>query len=192
MKLWGKSKGVQAWAGAVLAMSALGFVGCASDLAYDAPFGSIIEVGPSEFTATVGSVIRLQAWVKDETLYPINNIRLTVASSYPGILLVPQTAIKAYSDDDTTWQVGSEHYYELTEVDNQIDSSYLETVTDDSGMADVFVYMRCVPAKCDSIYTDTCNLGVCGGEAAELESFDITFYTAAISYTITSTSSQGG
>ena len=181
MKVWSGARSVfnTRLGMAVLGGSALAMTSCASDLGYEAPWGTQLQVSPSELQVSAGAVARLQAYVVglDGSIY--NNVRVSVTTSYPGIILVPQTAIKAYSDDDTTWQVGSEHYYELTEVDDQIQSNYLETRTGDNGMADVFVYFRCLPMKCGSYFVDTCSgVSICGEDEPEYLLFTVDFYTA--------------
>lgn len=182
MKVWNRARtGFNTCVGmALLAGAALGMTSCADDLGYDAPWGTQVQVSPSELVAASGGVARLQAYVLDDNNTVYNNVKITVTTSYPGILLVPQTAIKAYSDDDTNWQVGSEHYYELTEVDDAIQSNYLETRTGDNGMADVFVYFKCIPMKCGTNFIDTCSgASLCGEDDPEFVPFSIDFYTAA-------------
>lgn len=142
---------------ALAASMAFGIVGCGEQGPYEAPLGSELLIEPDDLQVYPGSVVQLRpvVWNPDEETY-YNNIQVRVQSLFSGVILVPQSAILSYSDSDTTWQVAGEQYYELTQVDDQIDPNYLLATTDAHGGADVFVYFKCLPYKCEGYLTDTC------------------------------------
>lgn len=182
------SRSLQGVGASMMGISSLAILmpGCGTDGPYEAPAGTEVVLSPEEFTASEGAVVKFRAAVVDsETGYYYNDIHMWVQSSYPGVILVPQSAIQAKSDDDTDWQVSGESYYELTQVDTTIEPNYLDTATDSQGGADVFTYFRCLPVKCDDGYFDTCTLqNSADATTCELQAFSLTFSTAMSSATI--------
>lgn len=162
----------------------VGIVGCGEQGPYEAPVGAELVVEPEDLKAYPGSVVQMRpvVWNPETEVY-YNNIQVRVQSLFPGVILVPQTAILSYSDSDTTWQVAGEQYYELTQVDDQIDPNYLLTTTDSHGGADMFLYFKCLPYKCGSTLTDTCAIAD-GNYPSDLDTSTCELQSVSVMFTI--------
>lgn len=156
---------MKSWIKLIVGAQVLLMTGCAGELPYPAPIGTELVIHPEEIKVSVNlqadtdliAVVDVQVW-NPETERFYNNVLVTVKSSYPGVILIPETAIlSTNANDDTDWQVAaSEYYYQLTNVKDDISPDYLETATDYRGVARVYVYLKCLPMLCGSMSYDSC------------------------------------
>ncbi len=159
---------------------------CTSELPYPAPLGSELSVNPPEYTVNATDILAVFDVVvwnpQDEML--MNNILVTVKSSYPGVILVPETAILSLSNEDTDWQVpASEWYYQLTNVaDDDVQPDLLEIATDYRGIARAYVYIKCLPMKCGTLILDSCEVDAERAANPDDDTYDSCQYAKAQIY----------
>ncbi len=159
---------------------------CASDLPYPAPLGAELSINPPEYTVNSTGIVAafdVVVWNPSEEVL-MNNILVTVKSAYPGVIIVPETAILSLSNEDTDWQVpASEWYYQLSNVaDDDVQPDYLETATDYRGVARVYLYLKCLPMKCGTIIYDSCYVDEQRAADPDDETYDSCQYAKAQVY----------
>ncbi len=179
---------------AFAAVSVLLLAGCASELPYPAPLGSEVIVNPTGIEVNSTDLVvtlDIVVWDPEEEL-ALNNVLVTVKSAYPGIILIPETAILSLSNEDTDWQVpASEWYYELTNVaDDDVQPDLVELATDYRGVARVYAYIKCLPMKCGSSIYDSCYVEAQLAEDPDNDTFASCQYSKANIYVSTGYSSE--
>ena len=171
---------------AFVAASLLLLASCASELPYPAPLGAEVIVNPSSIQVnSTELVVTMDIVVWDPTdEVTLNNVLVTVKSAYPGVILIPETAILSLSNEDTDWQVpASEWYYQLTNVaDDDVQPDLVEMATDYRGVARVYAYIQCLPMKCGSVIYDSCYVDAQRAENPDDDTFVSCQYTKASIY----------
>ncbi len=179
---------------AFVAAGAFLLAGCASELPYPAPLGTEVVVNPNAIEVNSTDLVvtlDIVVWDPEEEL-ALNNVLVTVKSAYPGVILVPETAILSLSNEDTDWQVpASEWYYELTNVaDDDVQPDLVELATDYRGVARVYAYIKCLPMKCGSAIYDSCYVEAELAEDPENDTFVSCQYVKASIYVSTGYASE--